>query len=287
MASKKDRRGVKRPSGHGSNRRRQAWWQSSWLIVAAAGGLAVILVGFALLSRVSSGSQPAPSTDPAVIAEVVSVDQSVTNAVGTGGLANPLTPASGGTLLTGPSGKPAVLYVGAEWCPYCAAERWSLVVALSRFGDFEGLRYTSSSGSDVYPNTPTLSFSASSFSSGSIDFVAVELADRDRKPLASPTAEQNRLLQTYDPQGGIPFVDIANRYIGISSGYQPSVLAGLSWKQIADSLRDPNSPVTRGIIGNANYLTAAICQSAGQNAAPACSWSAIQQIGAQLPKRSG
>ena len=31
-------------------------------------------------------------------------------------------------------GKPKVLYVGAEYCPFCAAERWPMVVALSRFG---------------------------------------------------------------------------------------------------------------------------------------------------------
>ncbi|MGH3290263.1 MAG: DUF929 family protein, partial [Trebonia sp.] len=36
-------------------------------------------------------------------------------------------------------GKPEVLYVGAEYCPYCAMENWPLIVALSRFGQFTGL----------------------------------------------------------------------------------------------------------------------------------------------------
>ena len=39
-------------------------------------------------------------------------------------------------------GKPEVLYVGAEYCPFCAAERWPVVVALSRFGTWSGLSAT-------------------------------------------------------------------------------------------------------------------------------------------------
>jgi hypothetical protein len=52
-------------------------------------------------------------------------------------------------------GKPRVLDVGAEYCPYCATEKWALVVALSRFGTFTGLGQTEPSPSDVYPNTAT------------------------------------------------------------------------------------------------------------------------------------
>ena len=37
------------------------------------------------------------------------------------------------------NGKPEMLYMGAEYCPYCAAERWAMIVALSRFGTFTGL----------------------------------------------------------------------------------------------------------------------------------------------------
>ena len=29
-------------------------------------------------------------------------------------------------------GHPAVLYIGAEYCPYCAAERWAIVMTLLR-----------------------------------------------------------------------------------------------------------------------------------------------------------
>jgi len=59
-----------------------------------------------------------------------------------------------GTPLTS-SGKPEALYIGAEFCPYCALQQWRLGVALSRFGAFSKLRTVHSSSIDLYPNTPT------------------------------------------------------------------------------------------------------------------------------------
>ena len=51
---------------------------------------------------------------------------------------------------------PAMLYYGAEYCPYCAAERWAMTAALSRFGTWSELKITASSHTDVFPRpTPS------------------------------------------------------------------------------------------------------------------------------------
>lgn len=244
----------------------------------------LLVVVFIVISRLQSSptGQTGPTADPAVIAEITHVGPAVSDPVGAGGLPNPFTVPAGATLLRGPSGKPEILYIGAEWCPYCAAERWSMVVALSRFGDFTGLRFTTSSSTDVYPDTRTLSFTNSRYTSTYLDFVPVELEDRNRKPLHSPTAEQNQVWQTYDTAGSIPFLDIANRDIEIGRGAPPDPLQGLSWQQIAGELSNTSSPVARAIIGNANYLTAAICKLSGPDAAPACSSSTIKSMEGQL-----
>ena len=55
-------------------------------------------------------------------------------------------------------GKPELLYMGGEYCPFCAAERWAIAAAVSRFGTLSGLHFIHSSPTDVYPSTPTLSF---------------------------------------------------------------------------------------------------------------------------------
>src|SRR6202043_382420 len=69
------------------------------------------------------------------------------------GVTPPVATGKNTALLTASDGKPEILYVGAEYCPYCAAQRWAVVTALSHFGTFSGLGTTTSSASDVDPNT--------------------------------------------------------------------------------------------------------------------------------------
>ena len=77
-------------------------------------------------------------------------------------------------------GKPAIVFVSEESCPFCAAERWSLAVALSRFGTWSHLGATTSSATDVYPNTATLSFRTAVYRSTELTLRATELADKTR-----------------------------------------------------------------------------------------------------------
>jgi thiol-disulfide isomerase/thioredoxin len=266
-------------------RRSRSFWQGPWPIIGTLGGIVVLIVAFIVISRLQSPASPGTTgatADPAVVSKLSQVSPSVVDAVGTGGTATSLTKVTGSPL-TGSGGKSEVLYVGAEWCPYCAAERWAMVVALSHFGSFSGLGFTSSSGSDVFPNTRTLSFAGSSFASQYIDFVPIETEDRNHKTLQSMNAQQQQIAQTYDPDNSIPFLDFANQYTMIGQGVAPDPLQGLSWPQIANALSNPDSPVTKAIVGNANYVTSAICKLPSAGSAPICSDSTIKQIEAQLP----
>ncbi len=180
-----------------------------------------------------------------------------------------------------------MIYVGAEYCPYCAAERWSLVMALARFGTFSGLQEMRSSPTDVDPNTATFTFHASTYSSSVISFQPVELEDRNQQPLESPSASVASIFTTFDQppyaatRQGFPFLDIGGRFMLEGAGYDAALLQGLSWDQIASSLSDAGSPVTQAIVGNANDLTAAIC-SAARNQPSVCTSPTITGIEAAL-----
>jgi thiol-disulfide isomerase/thioredoxin len=282
--------GARRPQGQARGRQSSSFWRGPWPIVGTLAGIVLLVVAFILISR-SQGSPPAatnpnPTADPTVVTELTHVSSAVSDAVGTGGAANPLTRTTTGTLLRGPDGKPEFLYIGAEWCPFCAAERWSMLVALSRFGTFHGLHFTTSSSADVFPNTPTLSFTDSTYQGAYLDFDPADIENRDHKPLRALSPQETQVWQTYDAAGDIPFLDIANRYTAVGQGVPASLLQGMTWRQIAGALSNPNSPVTRAIVGNANYLTAAICkilEPADVAAAPVCSSATITQIAAQLP----
>jgi len=192
-----------------------------------------------------------------------------------------------GSVLKGADGKPLITYIGAEYCPFCAAERWSLAVALSRFGTFSNLSGTHSSDSDEFPDTQTLSFYGSSYSSPYIDFQPVEEATNQPvgdgyQTLQTPTAAQSALVAKYDPQGSIPFLDIANRYLITGSSFSPQVLQGLSRSQIAADLSDPDSAVAQAIDGTANDITAAVAAVTGNQPSSVGSSATIAAIAQKL-----
>ncbi len=284
------------PAQRQSNRRQWLWTGG---IVAL---IAVIIVAFFVISRLQSpsGSASGPAlASSQVFNAVTKVDPNVLAAVGKGGVQNPLKAVNGSPpILKGPTGKPEFLYMGAEYCPYCAAERWAVVVALSRFGTFSKLYQTTSSSTDVYPNTPTFTFytghyGGSFYTSSYIDFVPVETADQQGNPLQTPTTEQQNLIKTYDAApytsqaGSIPFIDFGNRYVLIGASYNAQDLANLQWQDIANDLADSNSAVSKDILGTANYLTAGICMITQQQPGSVCSTPAIQSIEQSLGKAVG
>jgi hypothetical protein len=260
--------------------RTPAWLPS----VATLGGIALLVGIFLVIRYVSTPPPPAPPTSDTtagVIATITTLPPSELDQVGLGSAKNSLQKVSG-TALTDSSGKPIVFYFGAEWCPYCAFERWAMIIALSRFGTFSGLKTTSSSSSDIFPNTATFTFRDATYTSQYISFQPVETADRNQKPLQSPTAAQQAILSQYDPGETIPFVDVGNRYEFNGATYgNPGILEGQSWQAIATALQQPDSAEAQAILGSANLITAGICKVTKQQPASACT-SAIQAIEAQL-----
>ena len=50
-------------------------------------------------------------------------------------------------------------------------------------------------------------------------------------------------------------MNINNRALISGPSYDPSILAGLTWSQIAGGLNDATNPVTQAIVGTANYMS--------------------------------
>ena len=121
-------------------------------ILIASGAIVVVVVIVVVFVVVKLGTKTTPSATgasngptgsalAALVDKVTTVPVSALNAVGDGGSqveAKPIPVSPAVATLTA-NGKPEVLYLGAEYCPYCGAERWSMIVALSRFGTFSGL----------------------------------------------------------------------------------------------------------------------------------------------------
>ncbi|HLG91442.1 MAG TPA: DUF929 family protein [Acidimicrobiales bacterium] len=270
--------------------------------VWVAGLVVVAVVVSLVLVKVTSGpSAPTPvrPAPEAVVRAATSVPMSTLEAVGTNqSFAKPPTPIHDVPLVAG--GKPEVLFIGAEYCPYCAAARWSLVVALSKFGTFSSLGVTASSSTDVDPNTPTFSFYGSHYSSPYLTFTPVEVYSN--KPngsggytsLQNPTPQQMAVWNKYGSgsSGGssssasngpsFPFIDFGNSFVTVGAPYDPAVLQGLSLTTIAGSLADPSTQVAQNVGPVANNFIAAICKITNQQPSAVCSAPVIKKAMAAL-----
>jgi hypothetical protein len=248
--------------------------------------LAIVLSTGGGSSAPTAGSTKAPPSGGAaasVVGQLTSVPAAALDQVGAGTTVSKPTSISGAALTSG--GKPEVLYIGAEYCPYCAAERWAVIVALSRFGSFSGLAPIRSAAADgggnaePYPLTPTWTFANAAYTSKYLTFTPVEgftnIPDKATgfyTALQTPTAAQQALLNKYDAaqQGAIPFIDYGNKFLSVGASYDPAVLSGLTWAEIATDLHNPASPVAKAVLGVANYATAAVCGLTADQPASAC-----------------
>jgi len=280
------------------NKQRSGESNRSWIVLSSA--IVIVLVIAALfVFKFSNSSSSTASNSPVsstVLHDLTGVSTETENTVGTGGGPNLLVPVRD-KVLTGSSGRPEIIYYGAEYCPYCAGERWAMIVALSRFGSFSGLQTTHSASDDVYPNTPTFTFYGSTYQSQYLDFTPIELQTNQRvngqyATLQTPTPAQQQLFQRLDGPpyipsngaGGIPFITFANQYVLSGSTVAPNILQGETWDQIASRLNDPSTAESKAIVGGANQATAAICAATNNNPANVCGQPAIKAIEDSIAK---
>ncbi len=201
-------------------------------------------------------------------------------------------------------GKPVIAYMGSNWCPDCAATRWPLAVALARFGTFKGLRITVSSATDTPASVPTLSFFGSTYTSAYIDFMPTEQCT-DIPSSSTSTAVQNcngyeplqavsplahKLFFKYDfppyvqssNEGGIPFLDFANKFMEEGAIMDPSILTGFTHVQVAQRLSNPVASPAQAILVSANFYAAAICKLTNNKPGSVCDMPVVKQAAKQL-----
>jgi hypothetical protein len=307
-AQRRNQRAVKRRSNSTS------WIAIGAVVVIIAVFLAIKLGGSSTpttnQSGIASGQTPVLASVSQMVQPVATIPLSVYNSVGTAGQL-PIFSATKGQPALKVGALPRFVYAGAEFCPYCAMARWSMVAALSRFGTFSNLKMTSSANSDY--DITTFSFFHSSYTSKYLVFSAYEQLDRNHNPLETVPSDVLSLYLKYDgndstnvaaapfnPGGvGIPFFDVANRYVSSGwpnyflptldalSGGGPDATQAASAAAIAAAMHDPSSPVASAIhanllIGMANTLSATFCSVDGQQPSSVCASSGVKAAAKDL-----
>jgi thiol-disulfide isomerase/thioredoxin len=159
-------------------------------------------------------------------------------------------------------GKVFVFFMGAEYCPYCAAERWAIVRSLQKIGQWDGLKQTISAGRDEpYLNLPTYDFTKSNYNSTHVEFVARELKDREFRPLDKLLKTEEKLVRKFNPKKEIPFLLVGGRFMQVGSGFPPKIFIGHTFRQTETELKKTESEIRKTIDDEANIISALLCLS--------------------------
>ncbi len=164
-------------------------------------------------------------------------------------------------------GKPVVVYIGGDFCPYCAVERWALILSLSRFGNFSNLHYMASASNDQ--DLATFTFTGSTYTSKYVVFTPIEQEDRDRNTVATIPANY-----TSGFNNAYPFTNFGNKYILVTIIPNTSIISGKNYTQIFSDLTTGTSDGTT-LKQGANAITALICKITGGQPSSVCNAYAI------------
>ena len=255
--------------------RRRARRRQILTIVGSSVAVLAVVAVIVVVAAVGGGSKDTAGTGrasgDAALAAVTSVPAATLEQVGAG--TTTTLPQQVDEPAITRDGKPLVLYVGAEYCPYCAAERWPFVQAMSRFGTWSNLDLTHSAARDVLPNTPSFTFHGATYTSQWLSFSGKELYTSEIRgngyvPLDKLTAEEERLFTSHTQ--AFPFIDLGGTFLINGASYKPDVLKGLTALGIAEAMSDPSHPIAKGVDGSANVITAALCQVTGNQPADVC-----------------
>jgi Domain of unknown function (DUF929) len=227
----------------------------------------------------ATADQPSPPKGnpiaPATLQKMQSIPISTMAAAPTTGILSQIQPTNGKALTSG--GKPELLYVGAEFCPYCAAQRWALYVALSKFGTFSpdpGKIHSAT----LDGNVPTMTFYGTTYSSPYFSFTPLELYTNmpaangnGYTQLQVPTQTQFNLFQSLGG-GSYPFIDFAGKEYLSGSQYSYASMQNKAFATVAAQVGNNSTTIGADVNAGSYLLIKSICRSlSGHQPTAVCS----------------
>ena len=207
------------------------------------------------------------------------------------------------------NGKPTVVYIGADTCPFCGENRWAMALALSQFGNFTQLfqGYSALQDGDVptlywVPMNATVAQGVefgNYYQSNYINFITAEYESPitghfSVQPLSyfisqSPNQVYNAVLNFMNATGkfqGTPFtmwgtsldagadaVVVGNN---LTNGWNS--LSNMTHAEILSQLQSYNDQFAWGEYAAADVYIAQLCPSIKGTAPPVCGLSSIKQL---------
>ncbi len=210
------------------------------------------------------------------------------------------------------NGRAYMTFIGAEFCEYCAVERFAVFSALSNFGNWTYYGKTVTTNTlPVYnttnatePQNDALFFKAAEgdwtinflnphlqYSSSFVDFSSVEVLNNAYNPLQQMNALQSSYTNKYDPAGAVPFIVIGGNFyiVGPGKSLAPngvpiifdSAHVGYPPSYIINQVNQTGSPINIAFNMEVDYISAILCHQLN-NAPHVCSVPSISAIEAKI-----
>lgn len=230
------------------------------------GGVGLVIVVVVVLVVVavtggggsSGGGAGVTPLQPAILTDITSVSPSqIATVAKENQLQHPPSEISAPALTA--DGKPRIVYLGAEYCPYCGGERWAMIMAFSKFGTFHNLKQLTSSASDDPTSIPSFSFVGSTYTSNYVVFDTTEEQDVNRNPLQTPSQADAELAARYGGSGGIPFVDIGGKWVISGASFDVTPMQHLSHETVAQAIKTGSTKYAADIQSTAGAIISRLC----------------------------
>lgn len=259
-------RGGNRPGGGGrGHQARQAARRRSRTYALLSVGVVVVVVAVLVIVAVSSNSNGGAPRQPATASDAAALENiplsTLTAAASKVTQLNSANSATGGTLTVG--GKPELLFIGAEFCPICAAERWPMTIALMKFGTFTNLKMTHSAVADG--NAGTISYFGSTYTSPYLVFSPHELYTNQPtstyyKALETlPKADQTVWTANEGSNVSFPFIDFGGKEVLETSQFNPSSIYYHSFSSVLGAVGSNDNTIGASVDASAAVFVKYLC----------------------------
>ena len=131
---------------------------------------------------------------------------------------------------------------------------------------------THNAGTFGFNLVPTYDLRPATYTSDYLYFTSKEIKAHDNSDLDKFDAEEEDIVNRYDPRGRFPFLFINGQYALVgSAGYSPGLIDQQDFDSVYQQLTSGvRNDATEAIRAEANLITKYICNSTGGEPAAAC-----------------
>jgi len=118
---------------------------------------------------------------------------------------------------------------------------------------------------------PTYDLRNAVYTSSFLNYSDKEIFDKESAPLDTLDADEQAIIDRFDPEAKFPFLMINGQYVQQDSGFSPGLIDGMDFATLRAQLdAGEQNDATQAIVAEADLITRYLCHSTGDEPAAVC-----------------